>query len=175
MGMSEVAYCVWEGEDLEANVHREVVFPDGTVRHAMVGTINIQKGDVLYRDYGASYMNKTMTGIGPEAQYPYGRVVLAGVGATTILSKENAGYAKAVVRKKFEFDEKVLEQVKRTEIDILLLCSQYVETQPEKERELRELKEKREKEQALKRKETLSKAINQMEEFFSSKGSKPKM
>lgn len=107
----EINYYIWDDEPIKANYHADIKLPNGGNIHSIIGQITIEKGDIIYIDYGSSFLQYTRSGKGPQSQFPYGKIHLHGVPANIILEE-----SKATIFKKSgveDFNMLVSKQVSR--------------------------------------------------------------
>lgn len=107
----EVNYHVWEDDSLEANYYSNIQLPNGGQVYACIGKTTIEKGDVVYLDYGRSLMEYTRSGKGYAAEFPFGKIHLHGVPCSVILDKTHeVRFTKSSEK---EFNELIKKQKER--------------------------------------------------------------
>lgn len=159
----DATYHIWEGEDLKAKAYANVELPDGGVLHqALVGEIEIKKGDALYLTHGSERQVYTRSGRGYESEFPYGRVTLHGVAAGVVLTAENGKFAKITTTPREDFDAQIETQKARVNPQIEELKDVFIFQEVERRQKAKEHAVIAE----AKRKEKIQGALSQMEAFF---------
>lgn len=156
----EVNYRIWNEETIQAQYYAEINLPNGGRLHTNIGEISIEKGDVIYLDYGSSTMEYTRSGKGPKAQYPYGKVQLHGIPASIVLndSKETI-FTKNTQE---HLDKLIEKQIERVNNLIPELTEKFILQYMEKIENDKAIKIAQKAEVKVK----INKALGQMEAFF---------
>ena len=159
----KVYYHIWDSEqDLMANITDDVTLPDGGRLRTNIGKLAIKKGDALYFDHGRSMGVSTRSGQGYESEFPHGKVVLHGSGASLILDQEQSKFVKAVDSSKEEFDAKVEAQKTRIAPEIENLKDVFIFEETQRRTEAKRAKAETEQ----RNKEKVKNAVNQMSAAF---------
>ncbi len=149
----------------EVNYYSHIQLPNGGQVYDSIGTITIEKGDVIYLDYGRSLIEYTRSGKGYAAEFPFGKIHLHGVPSSVILDKTHeVRFTKSLEK---EFNELIKKQKERIDTFIPQMKETYISnymTQLEINKENYNSIEKQ-------RKVKVSHALEQMEAFFK----KPKL
>ncbi len=145
-----------------AEAFSTVVFEDGGQQHCKIGQIEIQKGDVVYLNYGASRQVYTRSGKGYESEYPYGRITLHGCPVGVELTLEESQNVKQDSSTNAEFEAKVASQKQRIEPFINNLASQYVQSENIRRAERVESQAKAK----VQREKMIADALEKMDQFF---------
>jgi hypothetical protein len=145
-----------------AEVFSTVVFEDGGKQHCKIGQIEIQKGDALYLDYGASRQVYTRSGKGYESEYVYGRISLHGCPIGVTLTSEESQHVKQVSATRLEFESQISLQKQRTDPLINQLASKYVEAENIRRKERVEAQAVAK----VQREKMIADALDKMDQFF---------
>lgn len=156
----EVNYYTWNDEPIEANYYAEINLPNGGRLHTNIGKINIEKGDVIYIDYGSSLMEYTRSGKGPQAQYPYGKIQLYGIPASIILNETKCTVFTKNTKENLEI--LIQKQTERVNNAIPELTEKFISLYMEREEKNKSLRIA----QKLRNKELVNIAVDKMEAFF---------
>ena len=151
----KVFYYIWDDESIELNYYSNVKLPNGGQINDSIGTITLKKGDIVSIDFGRSLMKYTISGKGPEPEFPFGRVVLLGVPASKILNKKY----KTIYTEDLQSNVNDLAKKQKDNIDNLvpMMTENYIINYMDKLEKQKLAKIEAEKIQT---------ALNQMENFF---------
>lgn len=158
----EINYYVWTGQDLLATCNHDVTMPGGGHIYASIGKIKIVEGDVLSVDYGRSLMVYTRSGKGYEAEFPYGKVTLAGTPAYCVLDGQNRQQINLVQGTQDEFNAGIKKQQKRIEPEMVELINSFVvDALKRQQKQKEDLVEQKKRQKNL-----VENAVEKMEQFF---------
>lgn len=159
----DVNYHIWNDEPIQADYYTNVEFPQGGSIYTSIGKVTIEKGDAVYLDYGRSLIQYTMSGKGPQAEFPYGKVQLHGVPASVVLNEsKNTMFVKSTQE---EFDTLMKIQNDRVNQVVPQLKEAYLKQHIERVNKTKQMQEQAE----ASRKKNLANALGQMESFFKPK------
>lgn len=159
----DINYHIWNDLPIEADYYTNIELPNGGVIYTSIGKIFIEKGDAVYLDYGRSLIQYTMSGKGPQAEFPYGKIQLHGNPASVVLNQsKNIQFVKS---SKEVFDDLIKKQTERVNKNIPELKNNYIKKYMEKLEESKKLLQQAE----VNKQKTLAKALAEMESFFKPK------
>ena len=159
----EINYYVWTGESLLATCNHDVTMPGGGHIYGSIGQIKIVDGDFLSVDYGRSLMVYTPSGKGYEAEFPYGKVTLAGTPAYCVLDGKNRQQIQLVQGTQEDFNAGVKKQQQRIEPEMVELIKVFIVDKLNKQKKQQENLVI----QKNKQKDLVANALEKMNKIFS--------
>ena len=163
MKNKKVYFYIWDDEDIQLNYYSLVKLPNGGQINDLIDNITLKKGDFVSIDFGRSLIKYTMSGKGPEPEYPFGKVNLLGVPASIVLNKSY----KKIYSEDTEENINLFMKKQKEKIDNLVpeMLENYVSNYMQK----LEIQKKAKIESDKKQKEKIQNALSQMESFFKPK------
>lgn len=163
MNNKKFSYYIWDDEDIQLNYYSLVKLPNGGQINDVIGNITLKKGDFVSIDFGRSLIKYTMSGKGPEPEYPFGKVNLLGVPASIVLNKSY----KKTYSEDTEENINLFMKKQKEKIDNLVpeMLENYVSNYMKK----LEIQKNAKIESDKKQKEKIQNALSQMESFFKPK------
>lgn len=163
MKNKKVYFYIWDDEDIQLNYYSLVKLPNGGQINDVIGNITLKKGDFVSIDFGRSLIKYTMSGKGPESEYPFGKVNLLGVPASIVLNKSY----KKIYSEDTEENINLFMKKQKEKIDNLVpeMLENYVSNYMKN----LEIQKNAKIEFDKKQKEKIQNALSQMESFFKPK------
>lgn len=158
--VQQIDYYIWNDEPVAVDYIDNITLPNGKIKRDVLGKVNIEKGDAIYVDHGASILEHTRSGKGPTMQYPFGQIQMQGV--TTSITLKKYHDFKSVRTSLAELDILVKKQQERIKEFIPALKEKYTMAHIEKIENKTIENEQKE----IKNSEMINKALLQMEGFF---------
>lgn len=159
----DVNYYIWDDEPIQADYYTTVNLPNGGSVHGSIGKITIEKGDAIIIDYGRSFMEYTLSGKGPKAEFPFGKIHLQGVPSSVVLSESKSSvFVKSTQE---QLDKLITKQQERISNLIPELTENFVLNYMDK----LELQQKQRLQAEENRKKSVQQALGKMEAFFKPK------
>lgn len=165
----DVRFHVWGGKDINAMLHEEVQLPGGGTVRGEIGPVTIKSGDIVHLTHGSSFGKSTRSGIGFEAEYPYGKILLGGTGANVVLDNTNNNDVKTETASYDDYNARIAKQVERVQPEIENAKEEYIIATVLR----RERLEASRSESDKKAKEKINGALEQMNAVFGRKPGKP--
>lgn len=167
--MNSKKYMVsqWKGDPIPVKVYDSLLLDNGKTITYTVGTIDIEDNDLIHVDYGRSFMTSTRSGVGPQSEFPNGKISLIGIDyniSKVLNSDENANINRIELT---EEEIKALTQATNLRIKNRLdeLRPQAIEDAKQREEKAELLREQAKQNRDEKVKDTISKMNN----FFGKK------
>ena len=160
MENKKVFYYIWNDEDIQLDYHSLVKLPNGGQVNDVIGKITLTKGDAVSIDFGRSLIKYTMSGKGPEPEFPFGRISLLGTSTSKVLNEKYLTIYSE--NSQDNLNKIILKQKERVDNLIPVMMEQYIS----KYMENLEIQKKAKIESDKKQKEKIQEALSQMENFF---------
>lgn len=161
----EISYHVWKGEPIEIEVSGEIDLKDGGRIYTTFGKVFVLEGDAVSLDFGASRQVYTRSGRAYEAEYPYGKLSLHGIGGFVVLNDQTHKQVEYTQSTREVFEQLVEKQKARIEPLLPALREQFAQQQFERREQQRLAKE----EADQKMKEKIRASIQEMSNHLSPK------
>lgn len=160
MNNKKVYFYVWNDEDIQLDYYSLVKLPNGGQINDVIGKITLKKGDLVSIDFGRSLIKYTISGKGPEPEFPFGRVCLLGTPTSKILDKKYLTLYQEDYQE--NLDKVITKQKEKIDNLVPLMMEEYVS----KYMDNLEIQKKYKIEAEKRQKEKIQSALSQMESFF---------
>lgn len=158
-------HYVWNGEEVKGSVWVEIDLPDGSCVRPELKGVSILPGDFVAIEFGRSLGTYTETGRSYRAEFPYGKMILHGVGAAIELKAGQMALATLTNSSEEVFQAIQAQQAQRENAHIEQLKAVYIA----QEMFRREQKKLREQEQIQSRQKQIRQSLEQMDNFLRKK------